>query len=159
MSDSKPPFQFLATSSKISLESYELARMNAAANLRRQLLDVADQWIEAEVESRLARWVLEHRRRDPKERFEEIVAIEAASTGAQPLPAPPRRAREKPALTSATVRVRRPRLPARHPVTALATVAQLATSAGRNVAPVAAVSHRPSRFRDRHCIRRTARRF
>jgi hypothetical protein len=159
MSDSKPPFHFLATSSKISLESYELARMNAAANLRRQLLDLADQWIEAEVESRLARWVLEHRRRDPKERFEEIVAIEAASTNAQLFPAPPRRAREKPALTAATVRVRRPRLPARLPATTLAAVARLATSAGQHVAPVTSVSHRPTRFRDRHCFRRNARRF
>jgi hypothetical protein len=96
MEDSNSPLRFIATCSKISLQSYELARLNAAANLRKELFHLADRWIEAEVESRLARWALEHRRTDGRTPFEDFVALE--SGGPEPaeeksLPEPPRRRR------------------------------------------------------------------
>ncbi|MGB8592700.1 MAG: hypothetical protein WA755_04550 [Candidatus Acidiferrales bacterium] len=78
MSHAKPPFHYLGTCSKISLESFELSRLNRVANLRRELQETADEWIEAEVEARLARWLLEHRRGDPRVRFDNIIAISGA---------------------------------------------------------------------------------
>ncbi len=62
MQSAKPPVEYLAGASKISLESFELTRLNQIANLRKELREVMEEWIEAEVEVRLARWVLENRR-------------------------------------------------------------------------------------------------
>jgi hypothetical protein len=59
---STPSLEYLVTSSKAALENFGLARMNAIANLRKELRDVVEEWIEAETQSRLARWVLECRR-------------------------------------------------------------------------------------------------
>src|SRR5580658_6154699 len=62
MSDTQPPLEFFLTSSATGLESFELSRMNRAANLRKELRQVMEEWIEAEVNARFARWVLESRR-------------------------------------------------------------------------------------------------
>ena len=50
MPSAKPPVQYLAGASEISLESFELARLNRIANLRKELHQVMEEWIEAEVE-------------------------------------------------------------------------------------------------------------
>jgi hypothetical protein len=62
MSDTRPPLDYLATCSKASLEAFELARLNRAANLRKELRDILEEWIEAEGEARRARYLLEGRR-------------------------------------------------------------------------------------------------
>lgn len=62
MRSDQPSFEFLVTSSETSLESFELARLNAIANLRKELRQIVDEWIEAEVQARIARWILERRR-------------------------------------------------------------------------------------------------
>lgn len=62
MGPTKPPVDYLACASEISLESFELARLNQIANLRKELREVMEEWIEAEVEARIARWVLDTRR-------------------------------------------------------------------------------------------------
>ncbi len=62
MSESKPVFEYLKSCSQPSLESFELSRLNRARNLRREMRELVEEWIEAEVQARLARWVLEHRR-------------------------------------------------------------------------------------------------
>jgi len=80
MDDSQPPVEFMATTSKMSLESYELSRLNVAANLRRDLYDVVERWIEAEVEARLARWVLEHRRRDSQSYADEFEILDVSKS-------------------------------------------------------------------------------
>ncbi len=98
MSDLKPPLHFMSSCSKVSLESYELARLNAAANLRRELFELADRWIEAEVDSRLARWVLQHRDRNPDLRIEELVALDSPDYGTKRLPSPRPRSNAKRAL-------------------------------------------------------------
>lgn len=59
-----PPFEYLATCSEPGLESYELSRLNQASNLRRELRQLMDRWIECEVEARMARLTLESRRID-----------------------------------------------------------------------------------------------
>lgn len=58
----RPTVEYLFSCSKESLESFELSRLNRAANLRKELRQVTDEWIQAEAEWRLARWVLEKRR-------------------------------------------------------------------------------------------------
>ncbi len=62
MSESKPPLKYLADCSEASLESFELSRLNQIANLRKELREVLDEWVEAEVQVRLARRILEDRR-------------------------------------------------------------------------------------------------
>lgn len=61
MGSAHQPLDFLFTSSQSSLESFELSRVNLVANLRKELRQVVDRWIEAEIESRIARWILESR--------------------------------------------------------------------------------------------------
>ena len=51
------PFQYLLECSQMSLEDFELARLDRAANLRKQLRDIAEEWVEVEVEAQLAHWV------------------------------------------------------------------------------------------------------
>jgi hypothetical protein len=57
------PFQYLLECSQMSLEDFELARLDRAANLRKQLRDIAEEWVEAEVEAQLAHWVRGNRGR------------------------------------------------------------------------------------------------
>ncbi len=64
MSQLPAPFDYLATCSEPSLESFELSRFNRIANLRKELRQILNEWIEAEVEARLARWLLNQRRLD-----------------------------------------------------------------------------------------------
>jgi hypothetical protein len=55
------PWNYLHDASASSLESYELSRLNHAANLRRELTALLDQWIEDSAQALLARWVREDR--------------------------------------------------------------------------------------------------
>jgi hypothetical protein len=56
------PIKYLETASDQSLESYELSRLNHASNLRKELVQLIDQWLEESAAAMLARWILEHRR-------------------------------------------------------------------------------------------------
>lgn len=56
------PLEYLARASKETLESFELTRLNRAANFRKEARDILKDWVQAEVESRLARFILERRR-------------------------------------------------------------------------------------------------
>jgi hypothetical protein len=67
MNDADLPLDYLATCSKPSLEAFELGRLNRAANLRKELRDILEAWIQAEGEARLARWLLEGRRAQDSE--------------------------------------------------------------------------------------------
>jgi hypothetical protein len=62
MAATRPSLEYLVTSSRQSLESYELSRLNQASNLRKELRDVVEEWVETEVDARFARWILECRR-------------------------------------------------------------------------------------------------
>ncbi len=62
MSATRPPLDYLATCSQMSLESVELSRLNLASNLRKEFQEILDEWIESEVDARLARSILEWRR-------------------------------------------------------------------------------------------------
>ena len=55
------PFEYLLKCSQMSLQDFELARLDRVASLRKQLRDIAEEWVEAAVEAQLARWVRENR--------------------------------------------------------------------------------------------------
>jgi len=55
-----PPIDYLSSASRASLESFELSRLNHAANLRRDITALIDQWIEETADAMLARWMLDH---------------------------------------------------------------------------------------------------
>lgn len=57
MPSSHPSFESLLTFSQHCLEGFELARRDQACSLRRELRDVVEEWIEFEIEARLARWI------------------------------------------------------------------------------------------------------
>ena len=58
---SDPASDYLHTASNASLESFELTRLNHAANLRREIAALIDQWIDETVQARLARCIIEER--------------------------------------------------------------------------------------------------
>lgn len=62
MGSDQLPLEYLVTSSQTALEGFELSRLNRCANLRKELRQIADQWIGVEIEARMARWILECRR-------------------------------------------------------------------------------------------------
>src|SRR6266478_4390297 len=55
-----PPIDYLRSASRPSLQSFELGRLNHAANLRREIAVLIDQWLEDTAEAMLARYMLEH---------------------------------------------------------------------------------------------------
>lgn len=55
-----PPFDYLQAASRASLQSYELTRLNHAANLRQEIAALIDQWVEETSAALLARWMLDH---------------------------------------------------------------------------------------------------
>ena len=60
----QPPWEFLLSASRNSLQSYELSRLSHAANLRKEMTALMDQWIEETSAAMLARWLMEHRQRE-----------------------------------------------------------------------------------------------
>ncbi|HET8923836.1 MAG TPA: hypothetical protein VFN26_12685 [Candidatus Acidoferrum sp.] len=61
----QPPWEFLLSASRNSLQSYELSRLSHAANLRKEIGALLDQWIEENSAAMLARWLMEQRERPP----------------------------------------------------------------------------------------------
>lgn len=57
----QPPWEFLLSASRNSLQSYELSRLGHAANLRKEISALIDQWMEETSAALLARWLMEHR--------------------------------------------------------------------------------------------------
>lgn len=53
------PLKYFCTSSDSSLESFELSRLNAISNLRKEIRDALAEWVEAEIQARLARWMVQ----------------------------------------------------------------------------------------------------
>ncbi len=55
-----PPWEYLRTASISNLGQYELSRLNHAANLRKEMATLLDEWLEESVAALLARWLIEH---------------------------------------------------------------------------------------------------
>jgi hypothetical protein len=56
-----PPWDYLHQASIPSLQSYELSRLNHAANTRREVGALIEQWVEDLAHALLAQWVREDR--------------------------------------------------------------------------------------------------
>ncbi len=59
----QPPWEFLLSASRTSLQSYELTRLSHASNLRKEIGTLLDQWLEENACAMLARWLMEQRER------------------------------------------------------------------------------------------------
>ena len=57
----QPPWEFLLSASRNSLQSYELSRLSHAANLRKEIGALLDLWLEENSAAMLARWLMEQR--------------------------------------------------------------------------------------------------
>jgi hypothetical protein len=57
----QPPWDFLLSASRTSLQSYELSRLSHAANLRKEIAQLLDLWLEENSSAMLARWLIEQR--------------------------------------------------------------------------------------------------
>ena len=81
LNPSQPPWEFLLSASKNSLQSYELTRLSHAANLRKEIGTLLDQWLEENSSAMLARWLMDQR--DKPARVADLRhAAESRSSGA-----------------------------------------------------------------------------
>jgi hypothetical protein len=62
-SKTQPPWEFLLSASRNSLQSYELSRLSHAANLRKEIGSLFDQWIDETACAMLARLLMDQRER------------------------------------------------------------------------------------------------
>ncbi len=71
----EPPWEFLLSASRNSLQSYELSRLSHASNLRKEITQLLDSWLEENSAALLARWLMEQRERPaPREQCERASA-------------------------------------------------------------------------------------
>ena len=89
----QPPWEFLLSASRNSLQSYELTRLSHAANLRKEIGALLDQWMEENASAMVARWLMEQRER-PAAAAAELSEAELPARGTHSvsdnfLPEPP----------------------------------------------------------------------
>lgn len=63
----QPPWEFLLSASKNSLQSFELSRLSHAANIRKEIGALLDQWMDDHTNATLARLLLQERERSARE--------------------------------------------------------------------------------------------
>jgi hypothetical protein len=87
-----PPWDFLHEASNPSLESFELSRLNHAANLRKEIVALLEQWIEESAEALVARWVREDRKLPPQpdQMLDILPRTELPFSPPEPIAAQPR---------------------------------------------------------------------
>jgi hypothetical protein len=73
----QPPWEFLLSASRNSLQSYELSRLSHAANLRKEIGALLDLWMEENSAAMLARWLMEQQER-PQQPPEDAPPSESA---------------------------------------------------------------------------------
>jgi hypothetical protein len=78
---SQPPWEFLLSASRSSLQSFELSRLAHAANLRKEIVALLDNWQEENAAAMLARLLLEQRERSPRG-TDLLAGSEARNNGA-----------------------------------------------------------------------------
>ena len=74
MGVTRPPLEYLATCSKVALESFELSRLNEASNFRKEVQQILQGWIDTEVDARLARWILESKQAQARDGLQAAMA-------------------------------------------------------------------------------------
>jgi hypothetical protein len=88
MRSPQPSLALMTSFSDTSLEGFELARLDEIAQLRREVQEIHEEWVEAEVAARLARLLLEGRRPQTSTGAESL-ALPDLRIAARNLPAPP----------------------------------------------------------------------
>jgi len=76
----QPPWEFLLSATPFAPQSYELSRLNHAANLKKEIGRLLDEWIEENTCAMLARWLLERRERShraPEPRRKDSASVAA----------------------------------------------------------------------------------
>ena len=89
-----PPWDYLHEASSPSLESFELSRLNHAANLRKEISALLEQWIDEAAEALLARWLREEHKlpQEPDQRIDILpgrCSPEVTGLPAEPMSVPP----------------------------------------------------------------------
>lgn len=64
----QPPWEFLLAASRNSLQRYELSRLSHAANLRKEIGALLDEWVDENACAMLARWLIENHERALRDR-------------------------------------------------------------------------------------------
>jgi len=72
----QPPWEFLLSASRNSLQSYELSRLSHAANLRKEIGALLDLWMDENSAAMLARWLMEQRER-PQQGQQDVSSAES----------------------------------------------------------------------------------
>jgi len=80
--NSQPPWEFLLSASRASLQSFELSRLSHAANLRKEIAALLDQWVEESSAAMLARYLMDLRER-PSRAQEAVPAAESLPKNGQ----------------------------------------------------------------------------
>jgi hypothetical protein len=62
----QPPWEFLLSASKNSLQSFELSRLSHAADIRNEIGALLDQWMDDHTNATLARLLLQERERSSR---------------------------------------------------------------------------------------------
>ncbi len=62
----QPPWEFLLSASRNSLQSFELSRLAHAANIRKEISALLDQWLDENAAAMLARLLLQQRERSAR---------------------------------------------------------------------------------------------
>jgi hypothetical protein len=75
----QPPWEFLLSASRTTLQSYELTRLSHAANLRKEIAVLLDQWLDENSSAMLARWLIENRDRCATRADADVAASRPAS--------------------------------------------------------------------------------
>jgi hypothetical protein len=83
----QPPWEFLLTASRNTLQSYELSRLSHASNLRKEISSLLDQWLDENANAMVARWLIEQRERSVRAANAEA-AQEPQPSASAPAPAP-----------------------------------------------------------------------
>ena len=75
------PWEFLLSASRNTLQSYELSRLAHAANLRKEIIALFDQWVAESAAANLARWLIEQRERTISASEDPSISEGAGSNG------------------------------------------------------------------------------
>jgi len=75
------PWAFLLSASRTTLQSFELSRLAHAANLRKEIAELLDQWLEENTSAMLARWLIEQRERSVLDADKPVDAEVPGSNG------------------------------------------------------------------------------
>ncbi len=78
---SQAPWEFLLSASRTTLQSYELSRLAHAANLRKEIAELLDQYLEENSSAMLARWLIEQRQRSVLAADDTTASPPAGSNG------------------------------------------------------------------------------